>query len=531
MPQYQLPRPMPPIGGATTQQTYVFPQNQPDQLRYAAKRGLTAQVTPPLRSEGATSQQTYVFPPNQPEVSRYSAQRGLRTQVAPPPRVEGATVQAWFIYPPNQPELSRFSARQALRYVVPAPPRVHESVASQAQTYVFPVSQPERKYYVRTTFADTELPFDGPSAVVAQTYVFPLSQPDQARAASLQANRFIVAAAKQLDGAVVHESYLFTVGQPQGRRQIQMARPKAPIDVTTVAVTQTDVFTSGQTDLARWAERHRHRYQVPAPARVHEGAPPQTYVFPLTQHYDARYYLRRPIVDAPEQVHDGAAAAVPQTYVFPIAQPELRAWLKFDANRVPAGPTPQTAGATNHGSFVFPLGQPEPRYYVRNTAAETKTPILGASVVVAQSYEFALNQPDPGYFVRRNTLAETKTPILGATVLVAQTYEFAVSQPEARRYNLPDANRHGRTGPVPQVTGASSQATDVFVPNQPEMQAYARLQRARGLGGSVAWPLDTFAPLVPVPKVIQVLMEAVTTATMTGEAFCSPDVTNEQVID
>jgi hypothetical protein len=421
---YQMPRPMPPIAGPTIQQTYVFQPNQPDHARYSAKRGNTTQVAPPVRVEGATVQPWFIYPTNQPDQARYAARWGLRTQVAPPVRLEGATVQPWFIYPTNQPEMSRFVARQALRYLVNVRSREHESLAVQAQTYLFPLSQPERKYYVRNTFSDVELPFDGLPSL---------------------------------------QSYIFAVGQPQSRRQFQIPRAKAPIDVA-AAVIQSDVFRHPQPDLARYAGLHAPRYRIDIPDYA-EGATVQpSFVFQPNQPELIRFSQRhtpRFTVDAPKRIDDGAAVVTPQTYIFPVSQPELRAWLKFDPNRVPDGSTPQVDGATVQATYVFPLLQPERKYYVRNT------------------------------------FAETKTPILGVTVVAAQTYEFAVSQPEARRYNLPDVNRVAPTGPTKQVSGSTLQQTYVFVPNQPELRAYSLLQRSRGLGGTVAWPLDTFRPSGP----------------------------------
>lgn len=415
-------------------------------------------------------------------------------------------------------------------------------------------------------------PIGGPSTTPVPIVHTVGHQPALARYAGLHVNRFVVDAPKQLDGAVLHQSYLFAVGQPQSRRQFQIPRAKAPIDVVTAAVTQTDVFRSEQPDAARYAARQALRFLVSAPPRL-EGATSQpSYLFQPNQPELVAYGLKqtsrflvpapprfegattqpsfvfspnqpelsrygrlqalRFTVDAPKRIDDGAAAVVPQTYIFPLAQPELRAWLKFDANRVPAGPTPQTTGPTTQATFIFPVAQPEPRYYVRNTFAETKTPILGVTVVAAQTYEFAVGQPE----ARRYNLSDVNRlaqpgpePPLDSTT-VPQTYVFAVSQPERRAWPRFDPNDL-QTGSPHRTAGATNQQTYVFVPNQPEQRSYALLQRARGLGGSVAWPLNTFAPLVPVPRLIQVLLEAAATPTMSGQVAVTPTVTNEQVTD
>jgi hypothetical protein len=335
-------------------------------------------------------------------------------------------------------------------------------------------------------------PIGGPSAVIQSTALPPTAQPDQARYAGLQALRFQVAAPRFFDGPPSLQSYIFAVGQPQSRRQIQIPRAKAPIDVATVAVTQTDVFRSEQPNAARYAGLQALRFIVSAPARLDGATVQPSFVFQPNQPELTRFsrlQALRFVVDAPKRIDDGAAIIAPQTYTFPLSQPELRAWLKFDANRVPSSAFPRVDGATIQATYIFPVSQPEYSYY------------------------------------RHVTPAFVAPPQLGVTVIAAQTYEFKLLQPDIRMW--PRANPDNVVGPAPQLVGATSQQTYVFTPNQPEIRAYALLQRVRGLGGSVAWPLETIIPLV-FPEVYSLTGAYLTTVSVTGSYTTTVSVTGDK---
>lgn len=263
-------------------------------------------------------------------------------------------------------------------------------------------------------------PIGGASAVMQSTVFSPPNQSDQARYAGAQALRFQVDAPKYVDGAPSLQSYIFAVGQPQSRRSFQIPRAKAPIDVSTAAVTQTDVFRHTQPEAARYASLHVSRFVVHAPIRL-EGATIQpSFVFQPNQPELARYgrlQALRFVVDTPKRIDDGAAALVPQTYVFSVGQPELRAWLKFDANRVPARPTPQTTGSTTQASYVFAPNQPELQAYARlqrarglggsvawplNTIATTAAPRRVAFVTFFSDTTFRTWFGDTSFISRNN---------------------------------------------------------------------------------------------------------------------------------
>jgi hypothetical protein len=506
MPLYQIPRPVTPISGpapavpftgglvsqpdarywrvvptsegsariltgpqVTLGPSFEFKPNQPELVRYQERQRLRFVVdAEPQIDQGAPKQQRYEFVPNQPELRRFADRQALRFVVDAPAQLhQGATRQPSYEFTPNQPELARWAQRERARILGGSPLRVEG--ATVQPWYVFPVQQPTAAAWaaqwsgVRQS-PGPESPLDTGSAPPPPVDVFRvLDQPVRAIA------RQQPIAAWLLDTPTAG-SYLFSVSQPVSRRRFQLPRPKPPIDVTVAPSTQTDLYPVNQPDLSRWLAREQAR-ALGGPVPQTSGATVQAgnFVFPVPQ--PVRDYYGRDRMPAPTTTLPilGPTVTTGASYEFPVNQPNLTAWLARERSRTlgTGSPYPRTEGATIQQTYVFPVSEPDARFYVRNTFAETKVPIAGAAVVVAQSYE------------------------------------FKVSTPEFRFY-APDAVRYARTGSAPQIdTGATRQQTYIFPVNQPELQAFHRLQLARSLGGSVAYPLDTFATLIVIrPAVV-----------------------------
>lgn len=201
----------------TIAQTYLFPPNQPELSRFATPQMLRFVIDAGKSlHQGAAVQATSIFPPNQPEAARYAARELARALGGPSPQVDGATSHAWFIYPTGQPELRRYTladphrslllgprpqlegaivdagsfvfpvAQFDWRYAVPdvnrivaeLGPRRQVTGATTQQTYVFPVNQGERKYYVRVTPVSPAVPILGIFVPPAPSFEFAPNQPE-----------------------------------------------------------------------------------------------------------------------------------------------------------------------------------------------------------------------------------------------------------------------------------------------------------------------------------------------------------------
>lgn len=179
------------FSGATVQQTYLFPPNQPEMRRYNFTDINRAWLWegPEQQVDGSTRQQTYIFPPNQPELNAFTSKANLnRYNVEVTKQVnQGAILQAWYIYPVNQPQfkyylpdINRFLATDGMG------PQRQNTGATIQQTYVFSSTQPELRY----NFPDLNRYLNEGSGqildqtivpVVVQTYIFGVYQPDNNR--------------------------------------------------------------------------------------------------------------------------------------------------------------------------------------------------------------------------------------------------------------------------------------------------------------------------------------------------------------
>lgn len=291
--QIQIPNPAKYVHqGATVQQTYVFPVNQPEQSRYGytqynryvvdakiqANQGATVLRTDPIppvsrpemryyfpdinrytpsitgpveQFNGATIQQTYIFPPNQPELIAYKNKFDtLRYIVDVAKRFDGATVQQTYIFPPNEPELNAYRAlAERNRYIIEVRKQVDQGSTVQ-QTYLFPPNEPEFSYYKPhnelRTLESAVRPIEG--STIQQTYVFPPNQPEliaySNRAAILQ---YIVEVKKQQDqGATVQQTYIFPIMQPNRKIDNYIVYNPQTNIITNVPVSAIHKYYTGQ---------------------------------------------------------------------------------------------------------------------------------------------------------------------------------------------------------------------------------------------------------------------------------------------
>lgn len=214
MSQYQIPTSKQRLEGATVQRTDPIPTvNQPnfryyvpDINRYGIENtgpvnqlngatNVQASIADGVKMEypltrqipsvklvpihGATVQRTDPIPPvSQPQFRYYvpDINRYAIENTGPIPQLGGATIQRTDPIPTvNQPNYRYYvpDVNRSLDLVVK---RLESTVVVTPQTYLFPLGQPDPRYYVRNTSAVVTRPLEG--ATVQQTYPLPiLSQP------------------------------------------------------------------------------------------------------------------------------------------------------------------------------------------------------------------------------------------------------------------------------------------------------------------------------------------------------------------
>jgi hypothetical protein len=262
--------------GAIKQQTYLFPPNQPDQARYnfpdlnrypqegqqpQIHQGATKQATSPIppvsqpqnyadqRQQPApklsilgvtvTTAQTYVFSPNQPEFSYYKPDIN-RFQDELVKRTEGATNQSTFPIPQtNQPQNYADNRQQPVQ-----PVQVLGTTVIIGQSFVFPVNQPEARYYFPDTNRYTDpvtKRFEGTTPLISQSYIFPVNQPNYAAYKGVYGTRIAI----PLDGSSNQQTYVFLPSQPNFQYYVYNtpASPTNPILGVIVAPTILNYYT------------------------------------------------------------------------------------------------------------------------------------------------------------------------------------------------------------------------------------------------------------------------------------------------
>lgn len=524
--QIQIPRPKPPVDqGATSQQTYVFPVNQPEPRRLAdaAAVNAVANLPPTLYKsfdQGPTNQQTFPVPPvGQPPAQRYgygtAEFRDARSITPQAVRLEGPTVQQTFPVPVTQEALPAWYGYDSRRIVGTTPQLDGFVTPSAPQTYVFPVNQPEP---IRTKAAVEVLRYivgtvpqlDG--ATNQQTYVFPVNQVEPTRVRTLnESPRYLVGTVPQFGGATLQQTYVFPVNQPEPTRvrafnellrYIVGAVPQ--LDGPTVQ--QTYVFPTNQPELTRVkALLETLRYVVNVVPRFEGPTTQATFVFPVSQP-EFKYYLRN--TQAPRWVP--LETLVPpvgaQTYEFYPNQPELSRWLPLDV-RYRAEPVKRFEGPTTQQLYEFFPQQPSiPQWWKPNNSrylidavkvidqgptvqqtyvfAITTNPVLalarqqprlGTTIDVTAAaptftHVFAVQQPELSYYGRQPRFSSVFTPIQGPTT--QQLFQFFPQQPEQSRWWLP--RLPFIVGTVPQFDGPFAQQTYIFHTEQPRVADYGQ---------------------------------------------------------
>lgn len=242
--------------GATSQQTYVFPNGLVEQSSYSIlqRNRFLLGSAPFLDTIVAASQPTYIFPVSNPEMTGFALSHRNRFLVSVRRMDDGATVQQTSIFQPNQPELSRFSSLQHSRSIVPAKPFIETLSTVLFQQYLFPVSLPEqaswaRQQFPRSTVQATRI-LDG--ATIQQIQVFTPNQPDpSATSVFINRPRYSSEPRKQFDGAAISQSYIPQVIPDLGTRYAFIARRATPqgqlrLESPTVSSVQSDIFILNQ---------------------------------------------------------------------------------------------------------------------------------------------------------------------------------------------------------------------------------------------------------------------------------------------
>lgn len=251
--------------GATVQQTYIFPLSQP----YIVPA--VQHPDPGLRRfDGATTQQTYAFPLLQPYIVTSVQQPDPVKRLEPPP----VTTAQTYVFPISQPYIIPYIQQ-------PETIKRFDGAIRQA-TFIFPVSQPEFRYYI----PDANRPGPSPQfqgATSQQTYIFPLSQP-----LVLAQPATYSEVAKQLTQIVSVQTFpVFQVLQPDFTWYFRNTFAQVFRAVEGPTIQRTDPIPPvSQPELARYSALEMNRYIIGATPQPHQGATvQQTYIFPLSQPY------------------------------------------------------------------------------------------------------------------------------------------------------------------------------------------------------------------------------------------------------
>ncbi len=268
--------------GATSQQIYVFPTNEPEISSFTLRDRLrrTSEARTVLETILSATQQTYVFAPNQPELSKYAATNQNRFLVNVERYFDGATAQPTFIFPTNQPEIQSFLRilNSRLSNIGPA-----ALIVSSTQSFEFSVSQPEIQAFLRRLNANRS---DARSSVPilgsTQSYEFPVNQPDLSQTARLL-DRTLLDAPRYSEGATQHQTFVFPPNQPEIEsflvamdRSVSQTGPTPQL----IGTTQLFEFPVNQPELVAYLAQLERDQRIVAATRYFEGSQVQEiYIF------------------------------------------------------------------------------------------------------------------------------------------------------------------------------------------------------------------------------------------------------------
>jgi hypothetical protein len=390
---YQIPQPTRQVDqGATKQQWYVFPQNQPNQAAYAALHANRYVVDVTKRFDGATKLSTDPIPPvGQPELIRYNLPDENRYMDMPVKRFDGATKLATFPVPPvSQPLFASY---------IPDFNRVIDAndLGRQAQLDgatkmrtdpIPPVSQPLNYSWDANRFTDYLVKRLEGATTQPTNPIPPVSLPLNY---SWDVNRYMWGGPKQMfDGVTKQQTFpISSVSQPfnsywDENRYVDLLVKR--FEGSSAAPAQTYVFTTGRPVISSGLTVVSADLTISAAgATTQQTAPIPPTSQPLTYSWDANRFT-----DLQVKRFEGVASQ--QTYVFFPNQPELNSFDRLkNALRFLVDAKPQFDGSTKQQTYIFPISEPEYRYYTRNTFSDV---VLPPSVVkLTQTDLFPLSQP------------------------------------------------------------------------------------------------------------------------------------------
>lgn len=379
--------------GATVQQSYIFYPSQPDPTRVLLGLNTSRFLVEAIKQlEGAALQQTFIFPPNQPESSRILIPLNLnRFIVEPPKRFEGFTpvLQSYEFFP-NQPETGRFAELSERNRRIVDAIKYFEGAISDSRSFLFPPSQPQLLApFDINRLVPAARYFEG--AITDRTWFgFNVNQAERTRLLLLQNSlRFIVEAARILDGPVIQQQFLFPPSQPQllGRFDINRIVPACPRFEGAVRDLASFLFPLSQ------PSGYTVRLSMPEGYQLLD-IPPLSDVLASLNQPDSRYRLSRAQPESYLYAQFGGAAVQP-TFIFPPAQPEWT-YYKPDLNRYLARARQLDEETFVAQTYIFGSLAPEQKYYIRNTFSATFQPVQGPTL--HQTYEFFPSQPEQRHY-------------------------------------------------------------------------------------------------------------------------------------
>lgn len=475
--------------GSTLQRTDPIPPvSQPQ--RHNTERAINASVFNQPASTGPVDQlggaivaQTYTFP-------RFSiVYRVSRSILSGAVNLMGATQQQTYLFPLSQPDPTRTNPLvNQNRFLVDVIKQLDGS--NQAAFLVPPINQPQRSNIERTLFSSLFQQslvtgpadqLDGPSS--QQTFpIPPVSQPqrpntDNALFSSLFQQPSMTGPIEQLDGPTHQQTFpIPPVNQPQllsrfdiNRIVAALPRLESPLVQQTFPVSQPLTYLSSR--------------QPVQPTSYFDGATTQQqYIFPPSQpQLLGRFDTNRIVGAAPR--FEGATVDT-NSFLFPLSQPQLLA--RFDVNRIVGAPLRVDGATLDRGSYIFPLSQP--LIYLASRQPLSAAPRIEGATLDRTWFGFPLSQPVLAPPPRFQPLV---IPRFDGAVTDTRSYIFPPSQP------LVYLASRQPIGAPPRIDGATVDSTWFgFPPSQPVLGPPQRLQPlvTLRLDGTVADPRSYLFP-------------------------------------
>jgi hypothetical protein len=382
--QYQQPRVRPPIEGL--KQSFIFPlvTNPPRAARGPQQPRVEV---PPIG--GATSQETSIFAVNQPRNYRtYQVRPTFRVRSGATPSISAKSI---FTAPIAQPDRARqiLQAYQQSRQDVT--PIVHQgSLVDTTLVDWRLVTTPAGYVPTRQQIIQT-LPFTGAPAAPGDTDIFRADP-------QMPPNRYWfrpapVIVRRQIRGVTTPipvpfplpagpSSAWWTQGEFLSRRVV------TPVQFSGATERPTYVFAVSQPEPLRWHLRRLSAYVAPGP-RVDGVEPQALYLFPLSQPqgWSVERLVSRFVV-TPQLLGAFTPPPVAQTYLFPPGQPSRSQWYvpRTPSEQVPA--PVQLAGAISVATFPIPtVGNSEHTYWpwrwqVQETATKSYSALVWSEIIV-----------------------------------------------------------------------------------------------------------------------------------------------------